>query len=276
MPENFLFNLIYSLVFGLTEFLCVDASAHGSLYEMMYGREQTDPMLTLFLRIGALTALICSCWPKIRRLTRERRLSLRSRRHNRQNDPVAQLDLRLLKTAVIPALISVLFYRRAGELITGLLPLALMLTLNGVLLFIPRLLNQGNKDGRSASRLDAVLIGLGGALGAVPGFSRMGGMLSAGSFRGFDRIYALDTALLISVPVFVGLLVFDITAVIAAKIAVGFIALVLYLLYAAIAFGGAWAMIMFMRYLSAKTGFTGFAYYSWGFALFAFILYLMI
>ena len=277
MPQDLLHKLIYALFSGFTEFLSVPAPPHQMLYELMTGFEQRDVMLTLAIRIGVLTAVFFSCRSRIVRLMHERRLAgLSRRRRNRQPDIMALFDIRLLKTAMIPMLISVLFYKRAGEWINGVLRLVLTLTLNGVLLFIPRLMNQGNKDSRSISRLDGVLMGLGGALAAIPGFSRIGGIISAGTARGVDRNYALESALLLSIPALLGLLIFDIYGVFAAKLTLGFVALLVYLLLAAIAFGGAWLGIMLMRYLSVKAGYTGFSYYCWGLAMFSFILYLMI
>lgn len=277
MPQDLLHKLIYALFSGFTEFLGVSAPPHQMLYELMTGFEQSDAMLTLSIRIGVLAAVYFSCRTRIARLMRERRLAgFSRRRRNRQPDATALLDIRLLKTAMIPLLISVLFYKRAGEWINGVLPLVLTLTLNGILLFIPRLMKQGNKDGRSVSRLDGVLMGLGGALAAIPGFSHIGVMISSGTARGMDRNYALDTALLLSIPALLGLLILDIYGVFTAKLTLGFVTLLVYLLLAAIAFGGAWLGIMLMRYLSVKAGFTGFSYYSWGLALFSFILYLLI
>ena len=277
MPKDLLHKFIYALFSGFTEFLGVSAPPHQLLYESMAGFTQSDAMLTMMLRLGVLAAVIFVCRGHIRRLMRERRLAgLSHRRRNRQPDVTALLDMRLLKTAMIPLLISVLFYKRAGQWIDQVAWMTLTLLLNGMLLLIPRLLSQGNKDGRSVSRLDGVLMGLGGTLAAIPGFSRVGGMVSAGTARGMDRGYALETALLLSIPVLLGLLVFDIYAVITAKLAIGFVALLIYLLLGAVAFGSALAGITLMRYLSVKAGFTGFSYYSWGLALFSFILYLMV
>lgn len=277
MPQDLLHKFIYALISGFTEFLGVSAPPYQMLYELMTGFDQTDAMLTLFIRIGVLAAVVFCCRARISRLLRERRLAgLSRRRRNRQPDVTALLDIRLLKTAMIPLLASVLFYKRAGEWISGVLWLSLTLMLNGVLLFIPRLMSQGNKDGRSVSRLDGVLMGLGGALAAVPGFSRIGGIISMGTARGVDRSYALDLALLLSIPALLGLLIFDIYGVFAAKLTLSFLALLIYLLLAGFSFGSAWLGIILMRYLSVKAGFTGFSYYCWGLALFSFILYLMI
>ena len=51
---------------------------------------------------------------------------------------------------------------------------------------------------------------------------------------------------------------------------------VICLLTGALSFGGGMVSIGFMRYLSVKAGFDGFSYYSFGLALFSFILYLTI
>lgn len=277
MPKDLLYKFVYALFSGFTEFLGVSAPPHQLVYESMTGVSQSDAVLTFMIRLGALAAVVFCCRTRLQRLMRERRLAaLSRRRRNRQPDIVALLDMRLLKTAVVPLLISVLFYKRAGQWIDHVSLLALTLLLNGILLFIPRLLSQGNKDGRSVSRLDGILIGLAGVLAAIPGFSRVGAMVSAAAARGVDRGYALDIALLLSIPVLLGLLVFDAYAVITAKLAIGVVAFLVYLLLGAVAFAAAWAGITFMRYLSVKAGFTGFSYYSWGLALFSFILYLMV
>ena len=277
MPQDLLHMLLYALISGFTEFLGVSAPPHQILYNQMFGLAQSDAMLTLFVRLGVLVAVLICCRARINRLLREYRLSSLSRhRRNRQPDVMAQLDIRLLKTAMIPLLISVLFYMRAGEWITKVQWLAVTLTLNGIVIFIPRLISLGNKDGRSVSRLDGVVMGLGGALAAIPGFSRIGCILSAGLVRGIDRGYALDMALLLSIPTLLGLLIFDVYAVIVAGATVGALMVLIYLLAAAIAFGSSWLGIKLMRYLSVKAGFTGFSYYCWGLALFSFILYLMI
>ena len=276
MPQDLLHKLIYAFLSGLTAFLPVSPEPHQLLYRVMTGFEANDIYLTMSIHLGALVALLISCRSRIKRLSHERRLSRMSRkRRNRQPDTAALLDVQVLQSAAIPVLLSLLLCRRAGEWISTVLLMTLMLLLNGVILFIPRLLPQGDKDGRSLSRLDSLLIGLGGALGAIPGFSRVGGILAAGLSRGVDRRYILDLALLLCIPATVGLLILDVFAAITTGAVLSGAAL-LCLLTGAVAFGGAMLSIALMRYLSVKAGFSGFSYYSFGLALFSFILYLMI
>ena len=276
MLEKALYNLLFALVSGFTEFLGVDASAHQKLFSLMSGQERSDPMLMLAVHVGVLLAVILATWPKLRLVMRERRYSGRKRRLKRQTDPTAQLDLQVLRTASVPMLLSLLAYRKADQLIHGFFPLALILLFNGLLLIYPSFVESGNKDCRSVSRLDATLIGLAGALGAFPGISRVGGMLTAASARGLSRTYALDTALLLSIPVLIGLIIWDLFAIMTGFALDGLLSLLVYILCAVVAFGMGSLSIRFQKYLSYKLGISGFAYYSWGLALFSLIFYLMI
>jgi hypothetical protein len=49
-----------------------------------------------------------------------------------------------------------------------------------------------------------------------------------------------------------------------------------YILAAAAAFGGGYFGVVILRYLTVQIGYIGFAYYSWGAAMFSFILYLIV
>lgn len=276
MPDHLLHKIIYVLFSGFTEFLPVSARAHQMLYELLTGIQMADSMVTVSIRLGTLAAVMLSCKNRIRRLVRQNRLERVSRRRDRHLDRMTLLDTQVLKTATIPILISVLLYKRAVEWVNGVALLSLMLFLNGLLLFVPSVMAQGNKDGRNLSRLDSVSMGIGGALAVIPGFSRMGGIISAGLVRGTDRDHVLDLALMLSIPALLGSLVFDIYAVIAAKMVLTALGSLIYIFMAALAFGTAYLSIMIMRYLTMKAGSTSFSYYSWGMSLFSFILYLMI
>ena len=120
------------------------------------------------------------------------------------------------------------------------------------------------------------MLGISGAVGVIPGISRIGTMISVGLMKGCDRGYILDIALLASLPVLLGLMIVDCVAIAMAPAAIGLMMLLYYLLAAAAAFGGAWLAMVIMRFLSVKSNFYGFAYYNWGLALFSFLVYLMI
>lgn len=233
--------------------------------------------MRLAVHIGAILALTFACAPMIARLNRERKLSRISiKRRKRQPDPRSLLDMRLLKTAAIPILLAFLLYGSVHDLYERLWILGIFLCINGVVLYAPQYMFGANKDSLSMSSLDAVLIGLGGGAGVIPGVSRVGTALSVNLMRGGDRRYALDIGLLLCIPALAVLTVIDALGLFGALNAVTFISVIRYLTAGAAAFAGGYLGIYLMRFLSVRAGFSGFAYYSWGLGLFSFILYLTI
>ena len=272
---DWLKTVLYGFIAGLTEFLPVSARAHRSLSSLMLGIDTQLPLLQLLIRIACMAALLVCCSREIGKLRRENRLAKSpARRRTRPVDTKSVTTLRLLKTAAVPLLIGMLLYGRAGELGNTLHLLALFLALNGVMLFVPHLVKTGNKDSRSMSPFDGLLIGLSGVLGVIPGFSGIGAMLATASVRGVDKSYALSFALLLSIPMMAVMFVFDAIGMAAGLEAISAMVLLKYLLTVAAAYLGSFMAIVGMRSLMAKTGIYGYAYYCWGAALFTLIIYL--
>lgn len=119
-------------------------------------------------------------------------------------------------------------------------------------------------------------MGLGGASSILPGISGIGASVSIGSVCGVERTYALNMTLLMEMVILIGLIVFDVIGIVTVGLGtLSFLVLLKYLLSALIAFAGAYLGIRILRGMADETGFSGFAYYCWGAALFAFILNLM-
>lgn len=126
------------------------------------------------------------------------------------------------------------------------------------------------------SRVEGLLVGLGGALGILPGVSAVGSALSVASICGVERSYGLNMALLMNMFIQVGLIVLDVLALISVGAGtVSFLILVRYLATAAVSFGAALLGVKLMRLLAANNGYALLAVYCWGVSLFTFILNLM-
>lgn len=273
---NWLQSLLYGLISGAAEFLPVSAEAHRGLLRILFGVE-ASPLLELTIHIAVLLALVLACWPQIVRLQRERHLaSIPVKRRRRQPDADTLKNWRWIKTAAVPMLLTFLVCPLVRKASGSLGLMALLLTVNGILLYIPPYVPQGNKSAATVSGLDGFLTGLCGGLGVLPGVSRITGLTSAGMLRGCDRRYILDVALLLSLPALLVLILLDVFLVITAGAAITGSVLLGCLVALAAAFPTAYLSIIFLRFLAVKVGFSGFAYYSWGAAMFAFILYLTI
>ena len=269
-------SLIYGFVSGFTEFTPVSAPAHEAIMRRIFGVERLS-LQQLFIHLGVLSALLFACKPQLERIHRERSLmKVPPRRRRRQPDVRSLADYKLMKSVTVLLLLSLLLYPETSQLGRNLGLTAALLIINGFLLFLPQHLPSGNKDARSLSRLDGVLIGLSGALSVLPGISRMGAVSSTAIARGTDRQYAIQLSLLVSLPVLTVLLVFDVIGIATAGLTgISFLLVLQSLLSALMAWAGATCAITMVRFLAVKAGLSGFAYYSWGAALFSFILFLM-
>lgn len=278
MGLSWLQSLLYGLISGLTEFLPVSAQAHQALLLCLFGVTGEGNLTGFVVRAAVAVALFLNCRDHIEHLRREQRLQMVPvRRRKRQPDSRKILELRLLKYAAIPALLSFLFYVQIRQINHNLMMISVFLLLNGIALYYPQFVRSGNKDARSMSGFDSILLGIGCSLGLIAGFSRIGLITSAASVRGADKENSLNWALLLSLPVFLMYLLFDGFSVMAGGIgALGPMTLLGYFLAALGAFLGASISLRVIRSIPSKVGLSGFGYYCWGTALFTFILYLSI
>lgn len=278
MNMNWIETIFYGLFSGISDILPVSAQAHRMLLIALFGEEREPVILRLLIHIGTLAALYYGCQNHILRITRAVKLAKTPRnRRKRPLDIASYMDYRMLKTMIIPVIIGFLFHDRLSGLVSILSVLSFTLLLNGLILFVPQFLPGGNKESLSMSPLDGILMGAGAAASLIPGISCMGTALSLGIVRGGDKGYVLNMALLLNMAVMMGHIVVDILGIVSGGIGgLTFLVFLRYLACAAAAFGGTLLGITLMRKLAQRSGFGLFAYYSWGAALFAFLLFLSI
>lgn len=277
MDLNWLHSIIFGLVSGITELLPVSAPAHETLVKKLFGMADS-PLLRLLVHTAVFAALYLSVRDSVSRLLQERSLArIPPRRRRKPLDPVLIRDLRLLRTAVIIMALGFVAAYFLNDINMDLSHIAVFLLINGMMLYIPGHMPHGNKDSRSMTPLDGVLLGLSAAVAIFPGISRIGSMVSTAVGRGADKEQSLRWALLLDQAALLFVIGFDAYALFTAGLGtLGFQTILSCVLACAAAFGGAMAGIRVMKFLAFRTGFSGFAYYSWGAALFAFLMYLTI
>lgn len=184
------------------------------------------------------------------------------------------MDWSLVKTILVPVILGLYFYRYTSKWEASLLRIVVFLFLNGIILYAPQFFPSGNRDSRTLSRVEGLLVGLGGAFSIFPGISAVGTATAVGSVCGIEKGYALDLALLMDLFLNLGWVVYDVIAL-AGGVTLSFALLLQCIGAAAAAFGGTILGVKLMRYLSAERGYSIFAFYCWGIALFTFIFNLM-
>ena len=270
-------NLLYGLFSGLLDILPVSAQAHSALLLKFFGVKASSDVQNLLIHLAVFAALYYSSQSNLVRMNRARALArVPKRKRKRPLDVRSMMDWSLLKTMMIPALIGVYLRKFTASISTNLLLIALFLFLNGVILYTPQFFPTSNRDSRTLSRVEGLLMGLGGAASAVPGISAIGTSTAIASLCGVDRLYGLDMALMMNMAISAGLAFLDILAIAANGFGVlSFMILIRYILSAGAAFGGCLLGIKLMRYLAAERGYSLFGVYCWGLALFTFILNLI-
>lgn len=276
MNLNWFEGLIYGLVSGFAEFLPISSHAHQRLLMQIFGAQQRDPVQDLLIHFAFLLALYSGCRALFDQFNRDRRQRIHNGRTGRKSAR-GLMDERFVKNAAVPMLIGILIFSYVFKTDTDLLSASAFLIVNGIILFISGRMMQGNKDVRSMSYLDSLLIGAFSALSAFTGISRVACITSISIARGAERQNALDWAFLLGVPALLLLMGIDLLKIISVGFVFSFWSnFISYLLSALGAYIAGCYSLKFMRFLAVRVGFSGFSYYCWGASLFSFLLYLTV
>lgn len=277
MELSWLKSLMYGLFSGLLDILPVSAQAHSALLLKFFGLKASSDVLNLLIHLAVFAALYYSSQNHLTRMNRARALArIPKRKRKRPLDVRSMMDWSLLKTMMVPALLGIYLRKYTAGISSNLLLTALFLFLNGIILYMPQFFPTSNRDSRTLSRVEGLLMGLGGAASAVPGISAIGTSTAIASLCGVEGLYALDMALMMNMAIAAGLAFLDVLAIAANGFgAFSVMILVRYIVSAAAAFGGTVLGIKLMRHLAVEKGYSLFGVYCWGLALFTFILNLI-
>lgn len=277
MNLTWLESIVYGLVSGITDILPISSQGHRLLLLKLFGETKDLDLMRFFVHLGIFGAILFHCQPHLTRFFRAKRLSrVPKRRRKRPLDTKSLMDYSLFKTMLIPVILSFFLYSRVQALNSRIVWMAVFLLINGLILYIPQFLPSSNKDSRSLSRVEGLLMGLGGAFGILPGISSLGSTVSIGAVCGVDRSYGLIMALLMNMAVNLGLAVLDLIAVLQAGLTGLHFGLLMRCAVCGItAFGAVGICIRFLSKYVEDHNYSVFSYYCWGLALFTFILNLM-
>ncbi len=276
MELSFFENLILGFISGFAEVLPVSSQAHRIVILKMQGFGGDSTVLRLMIHLATACALYFYCKGHIVRMARARRLvRIPKSRRKRPLDTEALMDFSLLKFALIPVILGLLIYTKVSFLSRKLIYIAALLLINGIILYIPQYLPGSNKLSGSLSRVDSLYFGLGGVLGMLPGVSAIGSAVSIGTVRGMDPEKALSFALLLNIPVNLGLAVLDLIELLGGGAgSVAFRSLFFALFAGAACFAGILIAVRLLKKVAGSVGFGIFGFYSWAAALLTFLLYL--
>jgi undecaprenyl-diphosphatase len=190
--------IVLGLVQGLTEFLPISSSGHLRIVPAMLGWEDPGAGFTAVIQLGTMAAVLiyfrADLWRIAVAWLRELRVPVRQASH----------DARLgwfIVLGTIP--ISIFGFAFRDQIESGARSLYLIgsaLILFSFVMLIAERVGSRRRTIAEMNGRDGLFVGIAQALALIPGVSRSGATISAGLFRGFDRVSAARYSFLLSVP----------------------------------------------------------------------------
>lgn len=278
MELNWLQSILFGLVSGAADIIPMSGQAHRLLLLKFFGVNQMPNLLALVLHLSVAAALYLSSQGQFVRMNRARALArIPKKKRKRPLDTRSMMDWSLIKTMLVPTVIGLLLNSRVRGWSVNMFLIAGMLFINGLILYIPQFLPTSNRDSRTLTRLEGVLMGLGAGASVLPGISTVGIMVSIASVCGIERLYGLNMTFIVKLFFLIGLMVYDVLAIITDGLGgLTVMLMVQYLFTGLLSFGASMFAIRLLRRLAPEHGFHTFGVYCWGLALFTFILNLVV
>ena len=263
---SYLTAVLLGLVQGVTEFLPVSSSGHLAIAEQLLnlqGASNVPGFFDVLLHLGTLVAVFIAYWDDIRDMIVEFFAGIGDLAHHSTPNPVppARRLILLIIVGTLPLFAMVPFRRFFSSLGDNMYFIGGALIFTGILLFVSDRVRHGRKTEKTATLLDALLVGLGQAVALCPGISRSGMTITTGCFAGFERKFAVRFAFLLSIPAVIGANILSLKDAIDAGI--DWASVPAYLVGVAVAAVSGYACIRLLRYIAEKGRFGAFAYYCW-------------
>ena len=267
---NYLFSIAMGFLQGVAEFLPISSSGHLTLFQYFFSPEQNpeelDMLFTILLHFGTLISVCVYYWRDVISMIREFFLGLAdlfSRRGSGYGRPPEARRLVLMIIVATLPLFAVLLVKDAVDAaFSNVTFVSAALIVTGFLLFFSDRMARGRKNARSATMVDALLVGCAQAVGTLPGISRAGSTISAGMLCGFDRTFAVRFSFLMSLPAVLGANILEVADAIQTG-GVDTSRLPMYLVGMVVSGVVGYFAIRLVNLLANKGKFGAFAYYCW-------------
>ena len=266
---TYLMSVILGFVQGVAEFLPISSSGHLSILQNFFGMEEPDNLFNVLLHFATLLAVFIAYRRDIAEMIVEffRGVgALVSRNRSSQPVPPARRLVMMIILGTLPLFLVVPVQDKVEAMGASNLFVGLALLATGIILFFSDRMARGHKTARTATVVDALLVGCAQAVAVIPGLSRSGSTIAAGMALGFDRNFAVRFSFLLSMPAVLGATLLKVIDV-AQEGTVDPAVLPIYLVGMVVAGVVGYFSIQLVKLLAQKDKFGKFAYYCWAVGL---------
>lgn len=189
-----LYALILGLVQGLCEFLPISSSGHLLLFEHIFGIAEGSLFFNVLMHFATLVAVVIVFWKDIAYLVRH---------------PFSKQTLSIV-VATIPTVIIALVVEHFVSEYVMLTFLGFGFLISAITISITCILQKRGRNVGEINYKNSLMIGLVQGIAVFPGISRSGSTICAALISGVEREQAAKFSFLISLPVILGGMVFEV------------------------------------------------------------------
>lgn len=201
--------ILLGIIEGVTEFLPVSSTGHLTITEKLLGLSIDDPGVTAFtaiIQIGAIAAVLVYFWKDILRIV----LGWFGGVFNsNKRDEDYRFGWVIILGSLPIMVIAYLFQDQVETTLRSLWYVAAALIGWSVVMWLADRYAKQTKKESGTSWMDALIIGAVQCIALIPGISRSGATISAGLFRGFDRVTATRLSFFLAIPALVAAGIFE-------------------------------------------------------------------
>jgi undecaprenyl-diphosphatase len=198
---NYFDAIILGIVEGLTEFLPISSTGHLTIAEKMLGLEVDDPAVTGFtavIQMGAIAAVILYFARDIWNIVRTWLLGLVKPEYRGHRD--FRMGWYVIVGTIPVGVVGLAFRDVIKNDLRSLWVVAVALLGWSAVMWAAERSARQDRSEKGLNLTDALVVGLFQCVSLIPGVSRSGATISAGLFRGLDRVTATRLSFFLSIP----------------------------------------------------------------------------
>lgn len=275
---SFFDAIFLGIVQGLAEFLPISSSGHLSVFQKFFGLTDSaidNQFFNVLLHFGTMIAVFVAYWADLKAMILEffTMIGVRKLPRGQKPDRLSRRMIAFIIIGTLPLFLVLPVKDYVDGLYGNTIFIGFAFLLTGTVLFLSDRMSRGNKDLKSASIGDVLLVGCAQAIAVIPGLSRSGSSVAMGMTRGFDRGFAVKFSFLLSIPAVIGANI--LTLIDAIQIGVDWSLMPMYIAGIVTAAVAGYLAIRLLKYITQRGSFGGFCYYCWGAGLVTLILSLI-
>ena len=275
---DFFSAIFLGFVQGVAEFLPISSSGHLSVFQNFFGLtnvESENLFFDVLLHLGTLAAVFVAYWGEIKAMVLEffSMIGVRKLPKGQKPDRLSRRMIFFIIIATLPLVVVLPIKDLVDSLYTNTIFIGCAFLVTGTLLFLSDRMTRGNKDLKSSTVVDVLVVGAAQAIAVVPGLSRSGTTVAAGLSRGFSREFAVKFSFLLSIPAVLGANILSLVDAI--QEGINWSLMPMYLAGVVTAAVSGYLAIRLLKFITQRGSFGGFCYYCWGAGLVTLILSLI-